>query len=92
MSTVPPISIPPGAKPILFVTDTCPVCTSTRQMLAPEIQEGKVELVEASQEKAKAILKDVNIKEVPECIIEKDGKFVRCDFDELMKKAAERRL
>lgn len=61
-------------------------------MLAPEIEEGKIEVVEATQEKAKAILRDVSIKEVPECIIEHDGKYARCDFDELMKKAAERRL
>jgi hypothetical protein len=61
-------------------------------MLAPEIAEGKIEVVEASSEKAKDILRQVQIKEVPECIISRDGKYTRCDFDELMKKAAERQL
>ncbi len=93
MSTSQIETIPRGSKPILFTTDTCPVCNSTKKMLAPEIEEGKIEVVEVTQPKARDILRDVNIKEVPECIIQVDGgKYARCDFDELMRKAAERRL
>jgi len=79
-------------KPILFVTDTCPVCNDTKAMLAPEIELGKIELVEASTPKAKDIVRQVPIKEVPECIVMVNGKYQRCDIEKLMDDAVNGRL
>ena len=64
MSIPSPVNtIPLGAKPILFVTETCPVCRSAQEMLKPEIEEGKVEVVEASSEKAKDILREAGLED-----------------------------
>ncbi len=79
-------------KTLLFTTETCPVCVDTKALLAPEIAAGKIEVVEASTPKAREILKQVAIKEVPECIVETNGRFTRCNFEALVKRATEGKL
>ncbi len=76
-------------KTILLVSEACPACTEAETLLEPSIKNGEINVVEVSKDpKVDQILKQVQVTAVPECIREEDGKFSKCDIEELLRKKA----
>jgi thioredoxin-like negative regulator of GroEL len=75
-------------KTLLLVADDCPVCTDVKEnVFKKALQEGKLELVRDGTDKAREVAKQLNIRSVPECVLEKDGKYSICSIDALVQKA-----
>jgi hypothetical protein len=56
-----------------------------KEVLKTEIDAGKIGTIDASTEEGHNILTELNAPTVPQCVEKKDGKYVLCKLDDLLR-------
>lgn len=65
-------------KFILFTTPSCPHCAAVKEVFRKEIEEGVIEVVDASKGEGAEMAKKLDLRAVPELFAVVKGEFRKC--------------
>ncbi len=67
---------------VIFVTASwCPHCRRLKEAWKPLFEQGIIKEVDVETEEGQRLLRELDIKYVPTCLVKKDGKIKTCEDD-----------
>lgn len=76
---------------ILLTMESCGGCHHVKKELKPLLDDGTIREVSVRTEEGRTIAKELNLRDVPNCVEIDNGKYTVCDLEDLLDEADERR-
>ena len=73
-------------KTILITQEKCGGCKAVKRALADELTSGSIREVPIESEEGEKIADELELDMVPECVIEDNGKYSKCNLEDLLAK------